>query len=512
MSHSLASKPKRRITIRVCVGILVLLAGLIWVLDGYLLARIIIIASDSTFDGNLGHGQLVIDGSDQLKNYPPGRLLNFLRLPSPEIRAAVCLSLAEREDKDRNPVEWAGVLPKMLDLAVKDGSIVVRNAARDVIYSLSSISPSEQEIAWEFVKRPTPNSDGCRDVRIRLIGKLHRMNLDSLPTILAIYHSWVDSFDDRRAALRELLTLSPDDSETYAKFRWFIDNGEANPEGGIETMMRRHPELIDEFLRGNERQRKLLFDVAVREVKHGAKSDLLTEAHFQRIETVLVDLVKQEDSSTLILAGDFLVRRPNGGDLIIADARRKSGGSRAYLVRVLRSWALMHPEKAANYVDELLQWLREDETRVQDAVLHYMVGDLRRFDIDERWLKSQRSGPDSPIVDACRRFVDEFPGRAEYHSFAILISAATPDRPDDVDRLATFADRELDRFEKNVNYINPFKPQNGRAQQDQTADHFCKWLNRYPDLKRRPAVKRYLDHRAALEAKKILLPLGAPNK
>src|SRR5262249_37501751 len=153
------------------------------------------------------------------------RLVKFLRVPSPQIRSVVCISLAEREN-DLDSSHWIGAAPRLLQLAVGDGDAIVRHSAEDALHRLPVIPAADGPAVWAFVEQPSPLQDGLRDVRISLLALLHRSNPDCLPRVLSVYHGWVGSDDDRRSALSQLLALAPDSPETYARFRWLLSANE----------------------------------------------------------------------------------------------------------------------------------------------------------------------------------------------------------------------------------------------------------------------------------------------
>jgi hypothetical protein len=500
------------------VGLVPFVGGLAWTTDAWLFTRLRVIASDTFANGNPEHPQLLLDGSDELKTYPPTRLVKFLRLPSAQIRMIVCLSLAERFD-DKDPALWADIVPKLIDAHINDGNPVVRQTARTALMNLPLIPAADEEVVWKFVESPRPNDEELRDLRTRLLAILNQSNAKQLPRIIAYYKGWSESKSEatRREGLNQLLLLAPEAPEAYAAYRKFIDTGWIETTPGTEMMMRHHPELIDEFIDGNPEQRKFVLGIAAREVRiitvelqqfttsrstprPPTNPTLLNEQHLQRIETIAADLLRADTSGgDVVKAFELLQWRANGGELLLNGARRMRGGGRASTIRVLTTWAKRNPKSAPKYVDDLLLWLRDDDRDVQSAVITFVTGSMTSLAIDNDWLPTQRTGADSPIVAACRRFMDEFPDRADYRCFAVLLQSGPTLREDDVDRLARAADR-------NISQLADYSLKEKRLFSSLAADLFQGWLVRFPEHKSRPVVKRFLDHRTDLEAKQLLSP------
>jgi len=500
------------------VGLLPFVGGLAWTTDAWLFARLRVIASDTIANGNPEHPELLLDGSDELKTYPPLRLVKFLRLPSAQIRMVVCLSLSERFD-DKDPALWAGVVPRLIAAYGNDGNAIVRQTARTALMNLPMIPAADEEVVWKFVESPKSSDDELRDLRTRLLAILDRSNAKQLPRIIAYYKGWSESKSEasRREALNQLLQLAPGAPETYVAYRKLIDAGRIETTPGTETMMLHHPELIDEFIAGTHDERMKVLDIAAKEVQaktialkplkmsqsmplSTANPVVMNELHLQRIETIAADLLRAETpGADVVKAFEFLQWRSDGGDILMNGARRMRGGGQASTIRVLTTWARRNPTSAPKYVDDLLPWLREDDRFVQDAVMSYLTGEMGGVLIKNDWLAPQRTGQDSPIVAACRRFLDEFPDRADYRCFAVLLQSGPTLREDDVDRLAKAADR-------NIRQLEDYSLKEKRMFSSLAADLFQGWLVRFPEHKTRPVVKRFLEHRAELEAKQVLSP------
>jgi hypothetical protein len=296
-----------------------------------------------------------------------------------------------------------------------------------------------------------------------------------------------------------------------------IDAGRIETTPGTETMMLHHPELIDEFIAGTHDERMKVLDIAAKEVQaktialkplkmsqsmplSTANPMVMNELHLQRIETIAADLLRAETpGADVVKAFEFLQWRSDGGDILMNGARRMRGGGRASTIRVLTTWAKRNPTSAPKYVADLLPWLRDDDRDVQSAVITFVTGNMTSLAIDNDWLAPQRTGQDSPIVAACRRFMDEFPDRADYRCFAVLLQSGPTLREDDVDRLAKSADR-------NIRQLEDYSLKEKRMFSSLAADLFQGWLVRFPEHKTRPVVKRFLEHRAELEAKQVLSP------
>ena len=70
-----------------------------------------------------------MEDSEELLNYQPKRIAEFLSFPSMKIRTAASLTLAERQS-DRDPQPWVGVAPKLIRAYAIESEPVARECAR----------------------------------------------------------------------------------------------------------------------------------------------------------------------------------------------------------------------------------------------------------------------------------------------------------------------------------------------------------------------------------------------
>jgi hypothetical protein len=144
-------------------------------------------------------------------------------------------------------------------------------------------------------------------------------------------------------------------------------------------------------------------------------------------------------------------------------------------------------------LETILAWLKEDDRALQLAVF----GAILPRTNDREWLKAHRTGPDAPIVEACRKFLHQYPKRLDFFGLVILNASAPEIDPRDVELVVTALDRVMEEF--HVSYQRTFIKPQGRLD-DVHAELFRK-LRKYAD---RDSVKRLLDNRRGLEEQEIL--------
>ena len=222
--------------------------------------------------GNPEHPKLFPDGSEELRTYPPQRLLKFLSTPSPQIRSVVCLSLSDRihwyVSNQRSPDEatWVGVARRLIDVFMNDKDAQVRDCAGNALAMIPLVPTADVEAVLDFVEGPRPNDDQLRTIRISLIHKSVKTRPDLVPRIAAYYRRWMKSsaLEDRKAAFLHLRVEAPDDPVTLAVFRELMDAGDPDGIGsdGGRWMLERHPSLIEPFLDGNAVQKRMMLERA----------------------------------------------------------------------------------------------------------------------------------------------------------------------------------------------------------------------------------------------------------
>src|SRR5262245_1395531 len=130
-----ASNKSRSRMFWLCLGFLTTIGVFFWTFDGWLLGRLRIIADDTFSIVHPNHPGLFMAGRDELRGYPPTRLISFAFYPPPQIRAVVLLSIADRRN-DTDLTKWNGVVPKLIQVFSNDSDPMVRNCAGTALKSL----------------------------------------------------------------------------------------------------------------------------------------------------------------------------------------------------------------------------------------------------------------------------------------------------------------------------------------------------------------------------------------
>ena len=316
--------------------ILLIVSGASWNYDAWLLVRLHIIASDACTFSCPTFPLLLMDDSEELRSYSPTRVAEFLSCPSAQIRSVAFLSLAERGD-DRDPREWVGVVPRLLQAFACERDAVAKECARSALLNLPLIPIVDVPTVAAFIESDAPNDDSLRPVRTALIGKVFHSDPERLHWVTSVYRFWINSpeVNDRRAAFNELMALAPSASETVAVFKELMKAGDPDRiavTAGLK-ILRRHPSLIEEFLVGNAAERCFLLECAVAEAQSKAKHSpnvhrgVFTETQLQRLDR-LQESSLAADTATLDEVNkscEFLRGRPRGSEVLLAAARRLSG-------------------------------------------------------------------------------------------------------------------------------------------------------------------------------------------
>ena len=243
-------------------------AGFSWNYDAWLFVRMKIIANDAFAFGNPDAPLLLMDDGDELRTFSPTRIAEFLYFPTARIRAVAYLSLAERSD-DRDPQPWVGVAPKLLQALACETDDVARSCAKSAAVSLPMIPEEDLSAVLAFVESPAAEAPVLRAVRTALVAKVVRSNPELLSWAVGFYERWLDSpdADDRRTGFGQLAALAPNAPETIAAFRAMVDAGDPDHSAAAagRRLMRIHPELIDECLKGGGRRRAFIAKLAAEE-------------------------------------------------------------------------------------------------------------------------------------------------------------------------------------------------------------------------------------------------------
>lgn len=517
MKEAAASKPSSRKRAALFSAVfLFAVVGVAWSLDGWLLARLRIIASDTFGNGRSEHPQLFIDGSEELRGYPPQRLAKFLSVPSAQIRVVVCLSLAERHrrydgDQGPDPRDWVGVVPKLIRVGRQDPDDEVRRQAKAALAAVPIVPAEDVESVLAFVESSPPVDDFPRT---HLLSNIVQRHPDRMPRLVAYHLKCMDSSNRnvRSIGFLELRTVAPSKPETLAAFRKFMDAGDPDEFGASagDWMLDHHPELIDEFMVGNPAQRKLMLDLAAKLIlapkqstdrypasEESKKLYQFDERRLRRLDEVALGfLVPDGDANFVTSAFSYLKRRPIDDAVLVPAARAMKGTNRAPALQCLRH--RFYPKesaKAGALLSEFIGWLDDGDAELRSAVVDFIYG------YNPEWLKEHRIGHEAPIVKAGRMLLDRFPTNQDYRLINILIEAAPTPRDDDVDRISAAACRSMNFVAEGA-----AKMQGLTSRFCYEADIFDTWLAKNPQQRDRPSVKSFLSLRAELVKKKLLTP------
>lgn len=327
------------------LGVLLLVvSGASWNYDAWLFVRLHIIATDACTFSCPTAPLLLMDDSEELRTYPPTRVAEFLSCPSSQIRSVAFLSLAERDD-DRDPRDWVGVVPRLLQAFACENDRVAKECARSALLNLPLIPLVDVPATVAFIESDAPNDEWLRPVRTALVGKVFHSDPERLGWVTSVYRLWMESpeIEDRRAAFNELIALAPSASETVAVFRALMKAGDPDriaASAGV-GILQRHPSLIDECLVGNAAERRFLLDCAVAEARAKAKRspnthrDVFTEVQLQRLEEMQQSSLAA-DAATIEEVNEtceFLRGRPRGREILVAAARRFDGRKKEIALR-----------------------------------------------------------------------------------------------------------------------------------------------------------------------------------
>jgi len=324
--------------------ILLVVSGASWNYDAWLLVRMHIIATDACTFSCPTAPLLLMDDSEELRSYTPTRVAEFLSCPSSQIRSIAFLSLADRVD-DRDPRDWVGVVPRLLQAFACENDSVARECARSALLNLPIIPIADVPAAVAFIESDAPNDDRLRPIRTELVRKVFRSDPERLHWVTSVYRFWINSpeVNDRRAAFNELMALAPSASETVAVFKELMKAGDPDRiavTAGLR-ILRRHPSLIEEFLVGNAAERCFLLECAVAEAQSKAKHSpnvhrgAFTETQLQRLDQ-LQETSLAADSATLEEVNktcEFLRYRPRGSEILLAAASRLNGQKKEAALR-----------------------------------------------------------------------------------------------------------------------------------------------------------------------------------
>lgn len=331
-------------TVILLLILLIVVAGFSWNYDALLFVRLRVVANDAFSVPNVEVPLLMLDGSDELRAFPPTRIAGFTACPSSQIRAVACLSLAERTE-DRDPRPWIGVAPRLLQSFMTETDEIVRDCARTALLNIPLIPIEDVPSVVAFIESTEANDDVLRPLRVSLVGKVLVSDPERLPWVASVYKLWIESPEvkDRRAGFEQLMALAPNSGETLAAFQTMMKAGD--PDRIAETAGRRllrwHSFLIDECLKGNDAERRFILQCAVEETRMKANrypnslGDVFTEAQLKRVQQV-------EESSLVANATtiddvnkacEFIRYRPRGEEVLIAVAGRLNGAKRETALR-----------------------------------------------------------------------------------------------------------------------------------------------------------------------------------
>lgn len=509
------SKPRSR-TNWLCVLFLATTGALFWALDGWLFLRLRAIADETLSNGP--NPILVIDGREELQTYSPKRLARFATFPSSKIRTVVCLSLENRRD-DVDPSAWKGVIPKLIQLYSDDADETVRECARWTLANLPCIPEEDVDFVLSFVEKSAPNDEALRHLNATFLSKIGAKFPETWPRIAPICVRRIESDEPTRRsqAFQLMRSLNAKAPETLKVFQEMMAAGDPDniASHAGRTMLACHPQLVDEYIKGNAAERKLILTVASEDARHAMETEsalkrkqaapnypkpILSKEQLDRAEQMAIRSLRPDVPLEIVQKACSLIYfQPNGASLLLDGARKLRGKARASAIGYLHSALYSTPAAAEKLLDEVISWAHEDDPDVQEAAINFFNG-LG----SPKWLSAQRKDPKSSVVETCRWMLDHHPGRADRGCLEIIFQASATLTHEDADRVAKAVLRYYAEQEKT-------HAQNGYAKSG------TKLFDRYQDdLQRclmkeqydRPSVRRLFDERKRLEQKNVFEPFS----
>ena len=489
-----AKTASRRRTLIVVVIFLSLVAVAFWAVDGWLLARLRIIANDTFTAGDPLRPGLFGDAHEELKAVAPNRLARLLHVPSPQIRSVICLSLAERE-RDYKSLDgavvtesWAGVLPRLLHAAQKEADPVARQCAIQAVRSMPTVPVEDVELLFGFAATAVDNDDEhIRSLGVDAVHKLAKWHPERMPQIVALLQSWCDGANKRNRVdgFRSLVTLTPDAPETLAVFRKAMEAGDPDGAGDGRWMLGHHPELIDEFLAGNTAQRRLLHPMAYEQVSESRYRNPARpppKIHFDEKRLRLID-AEYEKLFSPTTANDAFARacryfqcRPEGPTLLLTKALRLTGANRATAI-IHASSHFNDAARVEPFLNDLARFLRDDFEAVRTAAAGVLRNSLQSA-------KSRETAFAEKVRDLLRAHFDAFPQDGTAYAMFLFVDLPNP-RADDVDRYAAAVLYSLKSHEE-------LAAKGSMRTGSWEVDQMKKWLIAHPNLRERPSIKSVL--------------------
>jgi hypothetical protein len=483
------------------------LAG--WIVDAPLFLRIRGMAAASASASGDVPG-VNVDDLNELNKYPPNRLAKFVSYPSATARAVVCMALSNRRSPG-DPDTWAGVLPTLLN-SYRRTEGRERRPVVTALWYLPHVLPTDAESVFGFVDDQLADKDRTWMLCAQLLETTARSCPDLQPRVLQAFERSMKLPVRmvREETLRRLATIAPKSLEAAKAVRLVatsVDTKTLHWDGSLPspvfTILRRQPALLDEFLKGNRVERLIALATANRELSGSQNHNNDSIPRSAWLPPDRLDRMNEEARSIVTnapeggnelddVAAFSLLGRTAGNEEFLFEAARKSGPKRRrqLLVPLIGSAKLSGDERAERFVEgrlsELLAWLQIDELR--PGVAAVVLPSLRNPD----WLKRLRAGPDGPIVDACRRLIDQRVEEYESSCLRVFADYGPELDPRDVDRLAALFEGKFDQAEKQFKKEVPYSGISLNAVERQI-------LDRLVNYESRSNVQRLIERRRELQ-------------
>jgi hypothetical protein len=514
MTQSTAAPPSRKKSVLLSVGFLLFLAAVAWFFDGWLLVRLRMIAAETFSAERASNPMLSVDAVHELLAYPPKRLARFLSTPADQIRSVICLSLEGRRGVN-DPDQWTGVLPALLSLAKETEDDELRRRALMAAWHVNVIPDADVETAFQFADERIAAPNDQWPLASKLLETVAGSHPDLVPRVLqTLERSLVLGTKlDLNETLRRLARVAPGSKEAAAAVLAILALPFPNMDRELEIrrleeILTNQPALLDELARGslNQRLAAYAFVLKYRNPEAPAALPRSTPARatwpqdrIALMERTAADFLDSSVPNELDPEDAFrlLAGSSDGPERLFEAAKMMKGRRRASAVSsALAAARSRKPPLGERFFVERLPtmtaWTNEDDRFIQHAVLTFSgpwPGDLH-------WLKSQRTGPDSPIVGAARGLLERHPSRFDYLAMAVFADAG-PLAERDVETVVAALDRLMEDFETNFEWSS-VKPQGSLT------EAHAKLFDLLNDHSTRPSVRKLFERRRNLEVEGIL--------
>lgn len=218
------------------------------------------IPEDATSPSNIS-GFVRYENLERLLAYPPAAVGQALGFPSGPWRAVACVAL-ESSEIDRDPVAWGDIVVRLVDVALFDRSRHVRVLASRALSKAPG--PTGTQVGAILAKVAKPAD---LESRIHVVEYLLRHRSVAETELRPFADALVQSsqLDDRQVGCQVLFAVAPNDLSTGdIAMRLLVDlyrQGQKPALPGFVAIARRRPEIVLEFLEGDEEDVRAAIDL-----------------------------------------------------------------------------------------------------------------------------------------------------------------------------------------------------------------------------------------------------------